>query len=109
MSKYSSNLKAPAPIERSTECPRGIGAVLMECPDCPWEGPVIDCDCDSDFEGVKDDGRLRCPVCGAVVNQKPEKEDKLIRVLGIVVTIIIILLFLLLGALLIVSDMKEPL
>lgn len=47
-----------------------ITEVQMECPGCPWEGPVIDCDCDADLPGVEDDGRLRCPVCGAVVKEK---------------------------------------
>ena len=45
-----------------------ITEVIMECPGCSWEGPIIDCDAyDPDVDEV---GILRCPVCGEVVHEK---------------------------------------
>ena len=46
-----------------------ITEVLMQCVGCDWMGQVIDCDCDADYPEVEDDGRLRCPKCGSIVNQ----------------------------------------
>ena len=51
---------------------RRITEVLMECPHCHWIGYAGECDCDADFPDVEDDGRLRCPKCGAVVKQISE-------------------------------------
>ena len=51
---------------------RKITEVLMECPHCHWIGYAGECDCDADFPDVEDDGRLRCPKCGAVVKQISE-------------------------------------
>ena len=55
---------------------RKITEVLMECPECPWIGQVIDCDCDADYRGIEDEGRLRGPKCSSVVNQIGDKEGK---------------------------------
>ena len=40
-----------------------IEAELMECPECPWEGPVTECENDPP-------GQLRCPVCSTIVKEK---------------------------------------
>lgn len=51
---------------------RRITEVLMSCTKCRWIGQVIACDCDADYPDVEDDGRLRCPKCGALVKQISE-------------------------------------
>ncbi len=50
---------------------RKIIEILMQCRRCGWLGPVIKCDCNSDYE--KDDARLRCPKCMANVKQIGEE------------------------------------
>lgn len=52
-----------------------ITEVLMQCVGCDWMGQVIDCDCDADYPEVEDDGRLRCPKCGSIVNQIGEGQQ----------------------------------
>jgi len=48
---------------------RKITEILMFCQNCKWIGSVIQCDSDGDYPKEEDDGRLRCPKCGCVVNQ----------------------------------------
>ena len=58
---------------------RKITEVLMQCHRCKWLGTVYECDCDSDYEDVEDEGRLRCPKYMALTQQLgcEQKENSL--------------------------------
>ena len=48
---------------------RKITEVLVQCHRCKWIGEVSECDLSSDYPEEKENGRLRCPKCQAVVKQ----------------------------------------
>jgi len=46
-----------------------ITDVLFRCEKCDYAYSAGQCTCDADYSDVEDDGRLRCPRCGGLVEQ----------------------------------------